>query len=148
MQKSLAFPRVASMSPALLLPVLLAIAAMVIGCGKRGHELAPVGGKATYRGAPLKFGSVTFQPESGRPSTGMIQPDGTFQMITHGQGDGAAVGKNQVCVGCFEKPAGDVEGLALGKALIPRKYLSYATSGIVVEVRSGANDSVVLDLKD
>lgn len=157
MRKSRAFPKTISMFPVSLLVVLLMIAVAAIGCGKQGHELASVNGKVVYRGKPLPFGTVTFQPENGRPSIGILQPDGTFQMATRGQGDGAAVGKNKVRICCFEfhqarsneRGGGSTTAaIGLGKALIPREYMSYETSGIVVEVRSGANDPVVLELKE
>ncbi len=153
MEKSCVLDETMIRFPSLLPPILLLITAMMIGCGRPGHDLAPVSGTVTYRGTPLEFGTVTFQPERGAPATGDIQPDGSFRMATLGQGGGAAVGKNRVRVACFESQnnaggAGDPNGIALGKALIPSKYLSYDTSGIVVEVRAGSNDPVVLDLKE
>ena len=134
----------------LLFVVLLTLAVAAIGCGRGGPELAPVSGKVVYNGKPLPFGAVTFQPESGRSSTGIIQPDGTFQMATSGRGDGAVVGKNEVRITCFSSQDPSNEGpagLALGKALIPQKYMSYQTSGFVVEVQSGSNDPIVFELK-
>jgi hypothetical protein len=138
--------------PALLFVVLLTLAIASIGCKKGGPELAPVSGKVTYQGKPLPFGSVIFQPESGRTSTGDIQPDGTFRMAIAGRGDGAAVGKNNVRIACFTNQDPSKKGpggaaIALGKPLIPQKYLSCETSGIEVDVRSGSNDPVVFELK-
>ena len=143
------------MFSASLLAVLLTIAVAAIGCGRHGPELAPVNGKVTYQGKPLPFGAIVFLPESGRTSTGDIQPDGTFQMVTSGRGDGAAVGKNKVRIACFTSqdpskkgPGGaSLAGIALGDPLIPQKYLSCETSGLEVEVQSGSNDPVVFELK-
>lgn len=115
----------------------------------------PIEGKVTYNGKPLPFGCVIFQPENGHWSKGVIQPDGSFQMVTPGEGDGAAVGINKVRIRCFENqdPAKKIEdpagvGIILGKPLIPKKYSSQETSGIVVEVKAEGNEPVVLDLKD
>ena len=151
-------PTVAFGSLAFLLAVSLTATAIMSGCRKRAHEMAPVNGKVIYRGEPLQFGNVMFMPESGPPATGIIASNGTFTMITRGEGDGASVGKNQVRIGCFDtqspsyKSPGSASGLvteaSLGKALIPRKYLSYETSGITVEVRSGVNEPFILNLKD
>jgi hypothetical protein len=141
--------------PVLLLYVaLLTFAVAAMGCQKSGPELAPVSGKVNYQGKPLPFGTVVFLPESGRTSTGNIQPDGTFQMVTSGRGDGAAVGKNKVRIACYTNqdpakkgPGGaGLAGITPGEPLIPQKYLSCETSGVEVEVRSGANDPVVLEL--
>lgn len=139
----------------LLFVVLLTLTVAASGCRKSGPELAPVTGKVTYQGKPLPFGSVVFQPESGKTSTGDIQPDGTFRMVTIGRGDGATIGKNKVRVACYtlqdpttkEKGGAGLAGITLGDPLIPQKYLSCETSGFEVEVRSGSNDPVVLELK-
>ncbi len=145
-------PSVAFSSSVLLLAVWLAVAtATLTGCGRSGNELAPIGGKVAYRGKPLTFGSVMFLPKSGPPATGAIQSDGTFSMTTRGLGEGASVGKNRVRVVCFESqdPSSSMYGSeVLGRPLIPKKYSSWETSGVEVEVRSGVNELVVLDLVD
>jgi hypothetical protein len=133
--------------------VLLAMAATVAGCGK-GRALATLSGKVTYQGKALRFGCVTLQPESGQPSTGEIQPDGTFRMVTLGQGNGAAVGKNAVRIACYAgqspeartKAAAAHQEHSLGRSLIPDKYTSSETSGITVNVKPGTNEPLVLDL--
>ena len=153
MRKSCVILKTTTTFPFLLLcMLLLMLTVAAIGCGKRGPELAPVTGKVTFKGKPLPFGTVIFMPESGKTSTGNIQPDGTFRMVTSDRGDGAAVGKNKVRIACFtnqdpsKKGAGPA-GIALGKPLIPQKYLSPETSGIEVEVQSGSNDPVVFELE-
>ena len=138
----------------LLFVVLLTLTVAAIGCRKGGPELAPVTGKVTYQGKPLPFGAVVFLPESGRTSTGIIQPDGTFQMVTSGRGNGAAVGKNKVRFACDashdpskKAPGGAGLVISLGNPLIPQKYMSCETSGFEVVVQSGFNDPVVFELK-
>ena len=131
------------------------------GCGNNGREYAPVTGKVTYRGAPLQFGTVVMQPPSGQFASGEIQPDGTFRMSTPKEGDVVLVGKSQVRVYCYEGQSPERKQAAeqnaneppesrggLGRSLIPHKYSSYRTSGIVVDVRSGENDPVIIELKD
>ena len=138
-----------------LLAVLLVAAVSMAGCGSR-RTLAPVTGKVLYQGKPLRFGAVVFLPEHGQPATGVIQPDGTFQMVTHGEGDGAAVGRNRVRIACYEgqdsdakaKAAAAHEERSLGKPLIPERYSSCDMSGIAVDVRPGANEPLVLKLTD
>ncbi len=133
--------------------VVAVIAASFNGCDNE-RPLAPVTGKVTYRGEPLKFGTVMFQPPSGQPATASIQPDGTFALETRGEGEGAAVGMCKVRVTCYEgqnpvsrsAPSGDEGGF--GKSLIPEKYLDYDTSEITVEVKPGINDPVTIELKD
>ena len=152
MKKTQEFYKIIAMPPVWLLIGLLMATFAITGCGGNVHELTPVSGKVTYMGAPLTFGCVTFQPELGRASRGAIQPDGTFTLNTPGEGDGAAVGLNKVRITCFEsqdprvQQGGEMGGGYLGKSLIPNKYKNYATSGITVEVKSGSNDPVIIEL--
>ena len=134
----------------------LSVGIVATGCSKKARELAPLHGKVTCRGKPLSFGTVGLQSGCGQGAVGIIQPDGTFQMETRGEGPGTVVGKNAVRVTCFErqnpamaaKPAPAGVEASLGKLLIPRKYTSYSTSGITVDVRSGSNEPLVLNLQD
>lgn len=126
-------------------------AVLYAGCGQR--EYAPVSGKVLYRGEPLKFGSVMFQPEAGQPARGQIQEDGSFYLSTNGDGDGARIGRNLVRVTCFETqqplPDGSFTGEpGLGKSLIPEQYNSPEHSGLVVDVPPEGKSDVVLELKD
>lgn len=95
------------------------------------------------------------QPETGQPATGGIQSDGTFRMTTRCEGEGVAVGKSYVRVVCYEgqepgsKPTPDYQGEGmLGRSLIPARYLSYDTSGLVVEVCPRKNPPLLLELTD
>jgi len=94
------------------------------------------------------------RPEGGQPARADIGPDGAFTMETPGEGRGAIVGLNKVRVACYE---GQRDGYAtadplaepsLGKLLIPRRYTSFHTSGLEVEVRPGRNEPIVFELTD
>jgi len=135
-----------------------AVVASLPGCGKAQRERGVVTGKVTYNGEPLRFGTVIFEPETGQYATGIIQPDGTFEMETRGEGKGAPVGKCKVRFVCFanqdpaakpvepENGAIPGEGLAIGPSLIPERYLSSETSGITVDVKPGDNEPLVFEL--
>ncbi len=139
----------------------LAVATLGLpGCGARGRPRAIVTGRVTYNGKPLQFGTVILEPEMGQYATGLIQPDGTFEMETRGEGRGAPVGKCKVRFVCFasQDPAATPgkatdnatqgEALGLGASLIPEKYLSSATSGITVDVKPDYNEPLVFALTD
>lgn len=143
------------------IPLLLAIcmiAIMLPGCG--GRDLATVTGKVTYNGKPLQFGTVIFEPDSGQYATGPIQADGTFQLKTRGEGEGVPVGRNKVRFVCFSNQDPNAkstatnggaiqgEGLFVGIPLIPQKYLSSSTSGIVVDVKPDNNEPFIFNLTD
>src|SRR5215813_7535464 len=68
------------------------------GCG--GPTLFPVSGKVTYKdGKPVTAGFVIFEPLSQKISArGEIQADGSFQLGTHRDNDGAMEGDYKVLV--------------------------------------------------
>jgi hypothetical protein len=110
----------------------------MVGCGSGarspGARTAPVKGKVTYQGKPVKAGIVTFEPDgAGKEAMGTINSDGTFELTTYKPGDGAVLGNHRVAVG------------NAGKA-IPLKYASLASSKIEIEVTEGKTDYTI-DLK-
>ena len=123
------------------------------GCGDDRLPTTAVGGKVLYQGEPLQFGSVMFRPDAGPLARGAIRSDGTFRLSTYGNNDGAVIGKHRVRITCFESkrpettPPDSNEEPGVGRSLIPRKYLSFDTSGLQVEVRSD-NEPFVFELTD
>ncbi len=86
---------------------LLLTAALLIGvagCGPdNGLNLAPVRGKVTYKGEPIKNGTVMFMPDesagnTGPQAIGTITSDGTYILSSQDAGDGAVVGMHKVGV--------------------------------------------------
>ncbi len=132
--------------------LLLLVVAMILpvapGCEK-GRELTPVTGKVTYQGRPLAFGTVMLQAANGQPATGTINTDGTFQVETYGEGGGAPIGQLRVRVLCFEcqGPNPPTNG-GQGRPLIPKKYTTYAMSGLTFEVKPGETQELNIDLTD
>ncbi|QDV71939.1 hypothetical protein [Botrimarina mediterranea] len=127
----------------------LVVASCVVmsGCGST-QELAPVRGKVTYKGKPLTTGVVMFQPLSGPPARGRIQPDGTFELEMLGEGAGAPLGTNRVRVSSREPSADTATETALGKLLIPKRYTDFATSGLTVEVAADRTEPYLIELED
>jgi hypothetical protein len=68
------------------------------GCGSQTYF--PVSGSVTYKdGTPVTAGLVIFEPVSQKISArGEIKADGTFQLGTHGDDDGAMEGEYKVLV--------------------------------------------------
>src|SRR5438045_7936151 len=79
----------------------LCMLVVLAGCN-RGPKMVPVTGKVIYNGRPLEFGVVMFQPPSGQPAQGKIQPDGTFNLSTYRLNDGVVLGKHKVRIACYE----------------------------------------------
>lgn len=135
------------------LPVILLLAVLG-GCGSKQLPVAPAKGQVFYRGKPLEFGAVMFQPSIGPPARGVIQPDGSFQLSTYNTNDGAIIGPHQVRITCFESqrpvgsgPANTKAEPGVGKSLIPPKYTNLDSSGLRVEVKA-ANEPFVFKLAD
>ena len=79
--------------------------ALSIGCSDARPGLAPVSGKVTYADGSVPTGEVAtirFEPagdlnaKNVQPASGTIQPDGTFNLMTHKPDDGALVGDYKV----------------------------------------------------
>lgn len=76
----------------------------VVGCG--GPEMAPVEGKVSFNGKPVKEAQVTFAPvptsaedkEPGKAATGFTDENGRYALSTFQPLDGAIVGKHRVLV--------------------------------------------------
>jgi hypothetical protein len=79
----------------------LALPIALTGCS--GDNLAPVSGKVTFKGAPVKGGTLVFSPMGeGRPASAEIKADGTYALGTNYPSDGALVGHHRVT---FSPPA-------------------------------------------
>jgi len=71
----------------------------VSGCGGK-QTYFPVSGKVTYKdGRPVTAGLVIFEPENQKFSArGEIREDGSFQLGTHKDNDGAMEGEYKVLI--------------------------------------------------
>jgi hypothetical protein len=83
--------------------LVLGLLATLIGCSGNGLTLGRVTGKVMYKGEPVRFGSVMFEPDTtkgtnGPSALGNITKDGTYTMSTEQAGDGAVVGDHKVGV--------------------------------------------------
>ena len=116
---------------------------LVCGCGSGRDGVYPVSGTVTFEdGTPLANGFVQFRPvnSSSRVSAhSKIEQDGSFQLSTYGENDGALAGQHQVIIG---EPSLDPEKMdnpvyrRTRRNLVPEKYKSYAMSGLQFEVTS------------
>ncbi len=84
----------------------LAVGLMFLpGCGG-GPALAPVTGRVTCNGQPVKDAAITFSPvprskedrEPGKPATGFTDAQGQFALSTFRELDGALITKHRVTV--------------------------------------------------
>jgi hypothetical protein len=83
---------------------------------------------------------VRFTPAGGRPATGTIEPDGSFQLTTFEPGDGVVIGTHTVTV-----HSTDELSPTLFRWNVPKKYQQAATSGLTQTI-DGPSDSVSIEL--
>ncbi|MDB5341199.1 MAG: hypothetical protein JWN70_6818 [Planctomycetaceae bacterium] len=117
---------------------------LAVGCGGAPagpkRVFADVAGKVLYKGAPLKMGTIMFQPSSGAPASGKINPDGTYSLV-------GEIGPNTITITSVEEVAKIAEP---GKSPpiqnhIPVRY-GTRDSGLKFEVKAGKN-TADFDLK-
>ena len=136
------------------LVILLLVCLALAGCfGGTTQVIVPAKGRVTYKGKPLPYGQVMFQPESGEMARGEIQPDGTYVLSTFAPSDGATVGKNHVRITSNPAQMPDIATAAKGeiatpKSILPKKFGAFGTSELVVEVKASGNPDFDFPLED
>ena len=131
---------------AIHLPVALGLAALA-GCGPgHGLDLGRVSGKVTYRGEPIRYGFVTFQPDSakktdGPPAMSTIGQDGSYALTTQDADDGALVGFHKV--GIIALDPEPIEGAdAPDPQESPKEFMAAKGARPKVAPRAKAKDAV------
>jgi len=117
------------------------------GCSSENRiETATVSGIVTYNGDPLQIGSLLFVPVAGGPSAeANIGTDGSFEMGTYDDDDGAVLGEHKVMITAFTAPGGSglpedvIDGDGAPVSVIPDFYGDLEKSGLKVDVKSGKN---------
>jgi hypothetical protein len=124
---------------------------VLAGCGSsdgRSH-VAPVKGKVTYKGEPLKTGSIIFVPDAGgKTAAADITPEGEYVLGSYEATDGAIPGKHRVMIIALTSPGGTglpedtikLKGGAQAPVnVIPERFADDKKSGLVAEVKDGDN---------
>ncbi len=127
----------------------LATAAALAGCsGADGDAKAPVfpvKGTVQFEGQPASGAFVVFHPRSASRSggetplsSGQVQSDGTFELTTNSQADGAPAGDYAVTVQWTKliQQGGDA---VAGPNVIPLIYSSPETTPLKVSVKDAPN---------
>lgn len=85
----------------------------LVGCGGAGDypDMGEVTGTVTMDGKPLPDALVTFQPEGGRPSSGVTDEDGYYELIYSAQMKGAKSGDHMVSISTYLPPGPGDDGM-------------------------------------
>ncbi len=142
----------AALGPLYLVLILALATAVVCGCGQAGPKTYPVSGTVSYQGKPLPLGIVMFVPKEGPPSKpALIDASGRYRLE-------AVAGQHAVAVVAMPpRPGGrpdptveggvDYTGVPEVKALVPKKYNRYDTSGIVVTVEATGPNTIDIKME-
>jgi hypothetical protein len=117
-----------------------AVQILLVGCNRSSQE-AQVSGRVTLDGGRIGLGMIVFAPVGGgKPATGSIAADGSYDMKTSYE-FGLAPGKYKVAISIRELPKNVQRGdqPPPGKLLIPAKYEQSATSRLEYDVIPGNN---------
>ena len=120
--------------------------AMLTGCSDQ-LPTYPVRGRVEFKGGggPVHVGTVELKSlDHGVQARGEIQDDGSFTLTTYQPGDGAVAGRHACVVVQFvmtEELAGHM-GSKVG--VIDRRYNSYATSGLQIEIQPHKTNEVLI----
>ena len=113
------------------------IGVLLAGCGDRGDapELGDVSGYVRLDGQPLSAARVIFQPEGGRPSIGLTDDEGYYE-LSYSRGEtGAKVGRHVVRISTFVEADDEQPGVP---EQVPDRFDE--RSELVREIASGGNE--------
>jgi len=121
----------------------LTLSVGVVGCS--GGGLAPVTGKVTYQGQPVKGGTLIFSPvggekevTTGKSASGEIK-DGTYTLTTNRPGDGAKIGRHRVIFTPPEPERTEEQRTNPKVKTPPTWYVGLAPKESEVTVKAGSN---------
>ncbi|MCR9116702.1 MAG: DUF4198 domain-containing protein [bacterium] len=127
--------------PALICLFFVCVVEIVsIGCSNDLPSLGTVRGQVTLNGKPYPNAQVQFTPVEGRPSLGVSDGNGEYELVFIRTTKGAEIGKHKVSITTVVEAPEDPQpdGGRGVKEPIPPKYNSRTT--LTAEVTSGVNE--------
>jgi len=122
--------------------VLLAAITLIIpaGCSQSGlPKLAAVSGVVTLDGVPYPNAKVVFSPAKGRPSEGVTDGNGKYELMYLPEVKGAELGNHTVSITTqYQAPENPTGNEPQFKEPLPSKY--HVTSTLTATVNEGANE--------
>ena len=120
---------------------------MLVGCGSgvERSSTEKVTGTVSYKNAPLKTGTITFEPEKGRSAIGEIVDGKIVKVTTYEDDDGAVIGNHKVGITSTEA---DPKDSMKSTSRIPTKYATPANSGLTTTIKKGEPNDLKFDLND
>ena len=134
-----------------LLVAMAVFSSMIAGCHSATEPPTPVDGKVSYRGSPLRGGSIVFIPDASRGSSGplahaSIQADGSYHLETDGS-PGAPAGWYRITVVAVVDSFYPGGRESVPHSILPEKYGDPDISGLACEVRPGRDNKINFNLE-
>jgi len=108
-----------------------------------------VRGKITYKGDPVRVGSIMFVPDAGgKSAVANISKEGEYVLGSYEETDGAILGKHRVMIIALTTPGGSglpedfiksKGGAEAQVSVIPERFSDDKTSKLIAEVKDGEN---------
>lgn len=128
--------------------VVVACLCLLTGCSDR-HKTYPVQGKVQFKsGGPVRVGTIELKSrEHDIQARGTLNTDGTFKLTTYEDGDGAIAGKHGCVVVQFVMAEGIKGHRPSTIGVIDRRYNSYATSGLEIEISPKGKNEITIEVE-
>jgi len=129
--------------------LMLWVSTCLVGCIDDDHLLTyKVTGKVVFPdGSPLKGGWIILEsPKEGLAARGVIDADGTFQVGTYSQSDGAVAGKQLVAI-TPATPDGYDPDRGVAPPTIHQRLMHMDTSGLEIEVKPGGENHIKITVE-
>lgn len=130
---------------------LCAAVTVIAGCGGSKKSELVVRGQVLYRGEPVSGGLIVFAPDSDRGSNGplvsaTLAADGSFTVVMP---DGKPIPPGWYRIAVAPR-AGTVDMPTVHDPYpgLPARYRNPALSGLMREIKVGADNLICLDLDD
>jgi hypothetical protein len=126
---------------------------LLSGCRSGSTPLAAVQGKVTYRGEPLRGGTIVYTPDASRGTRGElawgeIQQDGSYTLKT-GAAAGAATGWHRVTVSSTLPPGAPAPGhlFSFPPSVLPTHDRDPRASVLTCEVKPDRPNTINFQLE-
>ena len=127
------------------------ILGLVAGCNGASSPPAPVAGNVSFRGMPLRGGTIVFIPDASRGNSGSlvrgaIQSDGSYRLQGENGSPGAPAGWYRVTILAIDGFAYAGNAAYVPRSLLPDKYRDPDLSGLGCEVKPGHDNQINFNL--
>lgn len=124
-----------------LLLTVFAVVSILSGCSPTPEDQPEIGfvtGIVALDGEPVPGAVIDFAPASGRPSSGITDEEGRYELAYNPTTKGAKIGKHTVRISTHRYIENSDGSTTEQKEVIPEKYNVQST--LTVEVKPGEND--------